>query len=49
MMNRYDESRFNSVSPLAIAAMTSVPSTAENALPRPPNRLVPPITAAATA
>src|SRR6516164_2365118 len=35
--------------PLSMAAMTSPPSTAWTALPRPPNKLVPPMTAAATA
>src|SRR5207244_1052668 len=35
--------------PLAMAAMTAPPRTAFNGPPRPPNRLVPPITAAATA
>ena len=32
-----------------IAPITSMPSRADHALPRPPNRLVPPITAAAMA
>ena len=35
--------------PLSMAAMTRPPSTAWIGLPRPPNRLVPPMTAAATA
>src|SRR5699024_6036427 len=35
--------------PLLIAAMTTPPRTPWIALPRPPNRLVPPMTAAATA
>ncbi len=39
----------SSVSPLEIAWITMMPSTADQAEPRPPNRLVPPITAAAMA
>ena len=49
MTKRYDEFRFSSVRPLAIDSMTRMPSSAEKALPRPPNRLVPPMTAAAMA
>jgi hypothetical protein len=49
MTKRYDEFRLSSVSPLAMDSMTRTPSSAEKALPRPPNRLVPPMTAAAMA
>ena len=48
-MNRYDESRLSSVSPFEIDWITRMPSSAANAEPRPPKRLVPPITAAAIA
>ncbi len=48
-MNRKDESRSSSVRPLETDWITRMPSRAENALPRPPKRLVPPMTAAAMA
>ena len=48
-MNRNEESRFSRVSPLEMDWMTMIPSSAANAEPRPPNRLVPPMTAAAIA
>jgi hypothetical protein len=37
---RYDEFRSSRVSPLAIDSMTRMPISAENALPRPPKRLL---------
>ena len=40
---------FSRPSPLAIIATTTPPTTASSALPLPPNRLVPPMTAAPTA
>src|SRR6202011_5671065 len=46
IMKRSEDDRFSSVRPLAIDWITMMPSTAEYALPRPPNRLVPPITGA---
>ena len=49
IMKRSDDERFSSVSPLEMDWMTMMPSSAEYALPRPPNRLVPPMTAAAIA
>src|SRR5699024_9072530 len=48
-MNRMEESRFNSTSPLEMDWITATPSSAAKAPPRPPNRLQPPITAAAIA
>jgi len=49
IMNRTDESRLSSVSPEEMDWMTMIPRSAEKAVPRPPNRLAPPITAAAIA
>ena len=49
IMNATEESRLRRVSPDEIDWMTTMPSTAANAEPRPPNRLAPPITAAAMA
>ncbi len=48
-MYRVAVSRLSSVSPFAMDWSTSTPSSADHALPRPPNRLVPPMTAAAIA
>jgi hypothetical protein len=48
-MYRIEESRFISVKPLEIEAITITPKRAAKALPLPPNREVPPITAAAMA
>jgi len=48
-MNRNDESRLSRVRPLEIDWMTMIPSSAANAVPRPPKRLVPLMTAAAMA
>ena len=48
-MKRNDESRLSSVSPLEMDWITRMPSSAAKAEPRPPNRLVPPMTAAAMA
>ncbi len=48
-MNLNDESRFSRVSPLEIDWITRTSRSAAKAVPRPPNRLVPPMTAAAMA
>ena len=49
IMNRTEELRLINVSPELIDMITTIPSSAENADPRPPNSEVPPITAAAIA
>ena len=48
-MNRTDELRLINVSPELIDMITTMPSSALNADPRPPKSDVPPITAAAIA
>src|SRR5581483_2809477 len=46
-MNFVDELTFSRPSPLSIIAITTAPRIALRTAPRPPNRLVPPITQAA--
>jgi AcrR family transcriptional regulator len=48
-MKRMEEASASKSIPLAIEPITSAPSKADQTLPRPPNKLVPPMTAAAIA
>jgi len=48
-IKRMEEASASKSIPLAIEPITSAPSNADQTFPRPPNKLVPPMTAAAIA